>query len=171
MDTGYYVSLGRRGIVELLEQEFAAVWPEIEAKIAERRWGDLTHRVQPHMLTIAKRDLLERKVIDRTSARTRGGQLATVFHLADTTNRKRRIEDASKRKRLLYARHQSWARGTKHIPRGLVGPGGETAVANALERPPTSDTESKGSLRAKSGNFSAATCPVGQSTTPRTFCA
>jgi hypothetical protein len=84
------------------------------------------------MLTIAKRELLDTGVIDRTTTRTRGGQTATVFHLADTTNRKRRIEDASKRKRLLYARHQSWARGTRRVPRGLVGPGGETVVANAF---------------------------------------
>jgi hypothetical protein len=132
-DRDSYLSLARRGILELLDSELAAVWPEVEAKIAERRWSDLSSRVNPHILTQARQQLLAEGAITQETSPTRGGHEVTVLQPANLSGRKRKAESAAGRKRLLYARHQSWARGTKRTPKGLIGPGGETAVAHALK--------------------------------------
>jgi hypothetical protein len=36
-----YTALAREAILELLHQQHAVVWPEVEARLAEQSWRDL----------------------------------------------------------------------------------------------------------------------------------
>lgn len=126
-----YDALGLRGIQELLEQEYAVVWPEVEAKLADREWETLPLPVQPHHLTNARHALLDRGVIMQITEGTRGGRGIPVIVPVDQHRRKRRVEDAAMRKRLLQARFLSWAAGSPAVS-GVIGPAGEHVVHRAL---------------------------------------
>ena len=81
--TSEWVQRGKDAIVALLERGHAAVWPEIEAKLAEG-----PGRVDPHHLTTARRALLQDCVIDVIEASTRGGGRVPVIALVNRTGRR-----------------------------------------------------------------------------------
>lgn len=114
-------------MVALLEREHAVVWPEIEAKLAEVKNGP-----QPHILTKARVALVAEGVLSQTIGKTRGGSEVPVWHFTDLAGRERSFEVAAGRKRLLYARFQSWSSPRKDFPQGLIGPAGESVVHQSL---------------------------------------
>ena len=131
MDQAYYIRLGVEAIKQMLSQEHALVWSEVEAKAADQRWEGVASRVDPHNLSAARVRLRAEGLIAESAAATRGGRSIPVLHLADLRRRRRAFEDAAKRKRLLQARYLSWAVGSRGRP-GLFGPGGEDALYRSL---------------------------------------
>jgi hypothetical protein len=127
-----YTGLGEQAILELLAEEHAAVWHEVEAKIADQRWSTLPVPIDPHHLTQARHRLIARNLIDQTTQRTRGGRLIPVIVPHDQTNRTRVITDAAARKRLLQTRFLTWASGSASSGAGVIGPAGEHVVHQAL---------------------------------------
>jgi len=126
----WYVERGREAIHALIEAEHAAVLPELEAKIAEAKWETLTTPIDPHHLSTARRHLVREHVILEDTRITRGGRAITVLVPADEARRRRKIEDAAKRKRLVHARYLSWAMGSASQP-ALLGPGGESVLGSS----------------------------------------
>ncbi len=118
-------------ILELLEDEHAAVGPELEAKISEQPYGDRPIPIDAHHLTTARKVLKESSAILEDTRPTRGGRPVTIVTLADQSGRMRKIEDASKRKRLLHTRYLSLAMGSKTVP-ALIGEGGEAVLHATL---------------------------------------
>lgn len=133
----YYVNLGIRALLEVLEAQGATVWPEVEARIADTRWPTVPYSIDPHHLTTARQELLASEAIRETTTLTRGGpgragRLVTVQHLPLVWGRRRAVWLAAQRKRLLYGRFQGWAQPTVRHTRGLVGPAGEAVVHASL---------------------------------------
>jgi hypothetical protein len=130
-----YVGLAEKAILELLDQEHAAVRPEIEWKISDRQWGDAPCTLDPHHVTTALQRLAHRGWIERVTARTRGGRSITVYQPADTAGRTRKVGLASARKRLLHTRYLGWATGTGAATsgKGIVGAAGESVVHASLQ--------------------------------------
>jgi hypothetical protein len=125
-----YVALGEQGIRDLLAREHAALWTEIEAKIAEQQWPGLPAKVEPHHLTTAKHRLVDSNTIETTIAATRGGRKVRVIVPTDQRLRKRAVIDAAARKRLLQTRFLTWASGSAGTGSGVIGKAGE-AVTHA----------------------------------------
>lgn len=126
-----WVALGREIIEEVLDTHIAAPLVEIEARVCAKPWRDNPRPIDPHLLTVARRELLDAGRITETTASTRGGGDVTIFHQPIVRGRGRLIADTAARKRLLIARWKSWARGSQHMP-NLIGTGGETVVHNSL---------------------------------------
>ena len=110
MNEREWIDRGKREMTELLDREHAVVWPEVEARLAEAE-----RSTQPHLLTKARQELVEEGTIESSTDTTRGGRSVTVWHPADLAGRARAVEDAAGRKRLLYARHQSWSSARRGI--------------------------------------------------------
>lgn len=127
MDERGWVDRAKGLLTDLLEREHAVVWPEVEARLAE---GE--RMPQPHLLTKARHELMDEGSITSSTDTTRGGRPVTVWHLLDLTQRARAVEDAAGRKRLLYARHQSWSSARRGYPSGLIGPAAEKVVHASL---------------------------------------
>lgn len=128
----HYVTLGMQGIMDLLAEQHAVVWLEIEAKLADRRWETLPSPIQPHILTTARHRLIEDGAIEQIAQTTRGGRSVAVIVPTDTRRRRRKIQDAAARKRLLQTRFLTWSSGSKETGHGVLGPAGERAVHDAL---------------------------------------
>jgi len=129
-----YVDQGRHALIELLEQEHAAVWAEVQAKIADEVWPTLPNHVEPHHLTTVRRKLIADEIIEEVAAPTRGGRTELVLAFTDRASRpggERAFEDAAARKRLLAARYHSWGRGSKGHP-NVIGSAGERMVRASL---------------------------------------
>jgi hypothetical protein len=126
-----YEALARYALQQFLRSEHAAVWAEVEAKLADVSWGDLPEGIFPHHLTTAKRQLIAAHAIEEITEPTKGGRLIPV--LAMVKRPKRAFEDAAARKRVLYARYLSWAMPTGGRP-NLVGRGGEQVVRASLRK-------------------------------------
>lgn len=131
VDRLYYVRLGMEAITQMVDQEHAVVWSEVEAKAADRAWPGVGRRVDPHNLSAARLALRTQGMIAESHAVSRGGRSISVLHMADLHRRRRAFEDAAKRKRLLQARYLGWAVGTTGRP-GLFGPGGEQVLYRSL---------------------------------------
>jgi hypothetical protein len=131
VDKAYYIQLGVDAIMQMVAQEHALIWSEVEAKAADRRWEGVGRRVDPHNLSAARLRLRGKGLIAESTATTRGGRSIPVLHMADLRRRRRAFEDAAKRKRLLQARYLSWAVGSPGRP-GLFGPGGEKVLHQSL---------------------------------------
>jgi hypothetical protein len=100
-----WVAQGEAAVVALLEREHAVVWPaEVVAKLS-----DGPGRVDPHHLTTAVNNLTFGLTIESVAAPTRGGGQISVLALVDRSGRQRAFEDATARKRLLYARYLNWS--------------------------------------------------------------
>jgi hypothetical protein len=132
VDARYYVDLGRSAILQILDQEHAAPWLEIEARAADRRLASFETIVDPHALTLARGELRDESVIVETLSETRGGRSISVLHLADTRGRADAILRAAARKRLLQSRYLNWAVGTP-TQAAVIGPGGERVVHESLK--------------------------------------
>jgi hypothetical protein len=127
MDEPSWIKRAKQRFLDLLHAEHAVVWPEVEAKLSEAKDGP-----QPHILTKARRELVQEDLIDTTSTPTRGGRSVAVWHLKDLSGRMRNFEDAAARKRLLYVRYLSWNNARTGAPNGFVGPAGERVVQASL---------------------------------------
>ena len=92
-------------IQALLDAEGAATQPGMEAKLSDRRFEGIAHKIDPHHLTTARSRLLEAGVIERSHDRTRGQGVVTTYVRSDPTKLAQR---AAGRKRLLHARFMSW---------------------------------------------------------------
>jgi hypothetical protein len=127
-----WVALARTAILEILDEQSAAPLVEIEARVCAKPWRDNPRPIDPHLLTVARRELIEAEHIAELSQATRGGGDVAVFHLNPIVRGKNRlVTDAAARKRLLIARWKSWARGSEHMP-NLIGAGGEAVVHESL---------------------------------------
>jgi hypothetical protein len=127
-----YSAIGAQRIVELLAVEHAVVWPEVEAKLADRQWTGPPFVIHPGHLTEARGDLLRRGVITEIRQRTRGGRVIPVLMPTDQWRRRRAVEDAAARKRLLQTRYLTWASGSAGAGAGVIGAAGERVVHDAL---------------------------------------
>lgn len=127
----YYVELGETAIRGMLDEHHAVVWPEIEARAADRTWGELPYPVDPHHLTTARSRLLRANIITRSEEPTRGGRRIAVYCPSDLRGRATVVNQAAARKRLLHARFISWASGTAATA-GIVGSAGEVVARAAL---------------------------------------
>ena len=78
-----WVKEGENAILNLLAEEHACTWDEIEAKLAHTPWT--THqRLDPHILTNAKKNLLASGQIHDIQGRSKGGRIVPTLQLADT---------------------------------------------------------------------------------------
>lgn len=122
-----WVELGKETILRLLQDEHAVVWPEVEAKIADRAYPPNVRPIQPHHLTSARQELRTEGVIREREEVTRGGRSVPFITLADVGRNAEAVKEAAARKRLLQARYLSWA-----MTLDLLGPAGERAAHTAL---------------------------------------
>lgn len=125
-----YVLLGRQAILDLLDQEHAAAWLEVEAKVADREWPGIGTPIDPHHLSQARIDLLRAGEIRTVAASTRGGREVTVL-TTGAPRRRTAIDRASARKRLLLTRYLGWAQGTDKQS-GIIGSAGEVITHQSL---------------------------------------
>ncbi len=87
--------------------------------------------MDPHHLTTARKQLVQEQVLAQDTRVTRGGRPVTVLLPAEDHGRRRKIEDAAKRKRLLHTRYLTLAMGNASQP-ALLGTGGEAVVHATL---------------------------------------
>jgi hypothetical protein len=104
------------------------VWPEVEAKLADRPQGG----IDPDFLTKARDELRAEGIITSAEDPTRGGRIVAVWHFRDLTGRATAFEKAASRKRLLYTRYQSWNASSRRNPKGLIGAAGEIVFHKSL---------------------------------------
>lgn len=123
LDPSEYVAMGRRAILELLDEQHAAAWREIEARIADETWPSLPHHIDPNHLSTARIQLLREGRIDELQATSRGGREVSVV-VPTGGRRQTAIAKAAQRKRLLLARYLGWASGTP-TRKGVIGPAAE----------------------------------------------
>lgn len=128
-----YHALARAAIIDLLQREHAAVWLEVEAKLAEQPYlSTLRNRgIDPHHLTRARASLLREGTIEEIAATTRGGGSISVLVLRQREKRKTVVDKAAQRKRLLQARYLSWTRASRKMP-NAIGEAGERVVHASL---------------------------------------
>lgn len=127
-----WIERGREAVVGLLAEQLAAPKLELTARISDRPWPGQPKPIDPHLLSAALKDLQATGMISATHATTRGGSKVTVYQPSPIPQGKTRAAtDASARKRLLVARHHSWARGTDRTP-NLIGAAGEAVVHHSL---------------------------------------
>lgn len=126
-----YNRLAREAILGLLDQEHAAVWLEIEAKLADRPHPQVRHGLNPHHLVNAKNELLRGKLIEQIPRVTKGGGTVSVFALTNRYRRKTAFERAAERKSLLQARYLGWTIASAHGP-NMIGDAGERVVHASL---------------------------------------
>lgn len=119
-----YVERGRQGILDLLSEHHALVWPEVEARLAETFRG--YDHIDPHHLETARKELAVAGLLVHRPHRTRGGRAIPILRLSAPGPR-RAVEAATARKALLYARYLGWASGTK-TKQGITGPAMERAL-------------------------------------------
>jgi hypothetical protein len=114
-----------------MESNLAASRIELEAKLIEVHFDSTPF--EPAHLTTAARNLEAQGVIKHEARETRGGRPIPLYVVADLTRRRRRVEDAAGRKRLLMARYYSYVQGSDSGS-SLAGPAGELAFDAALTR-------------------------------------
>jgi hypothetical protein len=129
-----YVERAAQAIMQTLNEHHAVVHAELEARLSEGEFADSLKNINPHHITSALRDLHRSGQIiwDHTAAR--GGQVIDTIQPANQNRRSTKIAEAASRKRLLFARYNGWAQGTKRYPLGLIGRAGEAAVRSAILR-------------------------------------
>ncbi len=117
--------------MELVRQESAVLVREAEAKISEQRWPSVPTSVDPHHLTTARQQLLQRGWLRLSAPIDKSG--TQFMQPTDERGKKEAIRTASKRKRRLHGRMEKWARPTSRYPAGLLGEAGERVVRASLE--------------------------------------
>lgn len=126
-----WVEYARTGLLELLDQENAVVWDEVEAKLADVQWPTLPSYIEPHHLSTARQQLGQEGIIVEIEEATRGGRPIGTLHRTDLPKRETVIDRAAARKRLLQARYQRWGFGDKSTA-ALLGPSGERVARASL---------------------------------------
>lgn len=118
---------------DVIVRELAFGARELEAKAADRKWGDFP-TIQPHLLTPATARLRRDGVIRYEGATTRGGGFQRVFTAADPSKAAIRVAG---RKRLLLARYRTWATAGRDWNPSPIGSALERVVhASLLETAP-----------------------------------
>lgn len=118
---------------DVAARELAFGARELEAKAADRKWGDFP-TIQPHLLTPAAARLRREGVISYEGATTRGGGMQRVFVTADPSKTAVRVAG---RKRLLLARYRTWATAGRDWNPSPVGSALERVIhASLLETAP-----------------------------------
>lgn len=125
------VTAATAALRDFMESNLVASRIELEAKLIEVHLGSTPF--EPHHLTTAARNLEAEEVIEHEARETRGGRPIPLYVVGDLTRRRRRVEDASARKRLLMARYYSYVQGSDSGS-SLAGPAGELAFDAALTR-------------------------------------
>ncbi len=126
-----YIALGRTAITEMIDANGAAIWLEIVARAGDYPWRQLNTRIDPHHLRAALKQLLGEGTLTEVTERTRGGREVTVIVPVDTARRKRQVDDAAAKRRLVAARYLGWASGTASVP-GIVGPAAQRVAHISL---------------------------------------
>ena len=128
-----YVDMASQALMELIRQEGAVLWREAEAKIADNRWPTMPVAINPHHLTTARGNLLARHWITLSDPLDASGTRLLV----PTDNRGKRdlIRTASRRRRVLHERLETWARPTKRYPNGLIGEAESASLSARSWRP------------------------------------
>ncbi|WP_344414865.1 hypothetical protein [Pseudonocardia ailaonensis] len=127
-----YDRLAAAGILEVLDQEHAVTVAELDARLSERYFERSSGNIDPHHVTRALGTLLASGVLIRDATPSRGTHNVDTIQPADKGRRATKIAQAARRKRLLAARYNGWAQGTRRHPNGLIGPAGERAVRAAI---------------------------------------
>jgi hypothetical protein len=130
--TETYVRRARDAILDVLDEEYAVVHPELEARISEAGHHNDPENIDPHHVTTALRELGDARKIEWVHDTTRGGRDITTVQPTATRLKTTRIAAAAARKRLLLGRYTGWSQGTRRHPQGLIGPAGEEAVRSAI---------------------------------------
>lgn len=118
---------------DVVGRELAFGARELEAKVADRKWGDFP-TIQPHLLTPATASLRREGLITYEGAATRGGGFQRVFVIADPSKAATRVAG---RKRLLLARYRTWATAGRDWNPSPIGSALERVVhASLLETAP-----------------------------------
>jgi hypothetical protein len=126
-----WAELAYAAIAKLLSDQHAAVWPEIEAKLADRPQPEIDRGIDPHHLTTARRRLIRENRIEEVKVPTRGGREISVYGLTRRGRTETVFRRAAARKRLLETRYLSWTAGSRAEGKpNLIGEGGER-VAHA----------------------------------------
>ncbi len=128
-----YRELAYAALIDIVTTLHAAVWDEIEAKVAEAQWPTAPCTIDPHHLTTARQRAGPRGdnlVIEDHSA-SKGGHLVTTLQPADQTERATAITVAARRKRALQSRYVAWTQGNEAQP-ARVGPAGEHVLHASL---------------------------------------
>jgi hypothetical protein len=127
-----YRTWAQQVILEMLANRHVVVWPEIEARAAEREHHPSPLPVDTNYLRAGFDELVAAgTVVEEARGPTRGGRKVEVIHLSDLTGIRTATARAAARKSLLYARYLSWASGSPAQP-GIVGPAGERIVHESL---------------------------------------
>jgi hypothetical protein len=133
-----YRDFAYRALLDLVTTEHAAVWDEIEAKVADRQWPSAPCRLNPHHLTTARHRLGKDgdQLIVEQHDPSKGGHLVTTLQPSDQTDRLNAVRVAARRKRALQSRYVAWTQGNEAI-RPRIGAAGEHAVhASLIEAAP-----------------------------------
>jgi hypothetical protein len=149
----YWQTHSRDVLLSMLETEHAVTISEMEARGSDRTYNPRVcpYPINPHWFVNARNALLAEGAIETTSEPSRGHpEPITTWHLPKVRGRSRSIEDTSRRKRLLTARHAGWShRGG--AGKGLIGKAGENALDTALRNPQSPATEVSGSTNSVLG--------------------
>ncbi|MFF0710938.1 hypothetical protein, partial [Gordonia sputi] len=125
MQKAEYVALGCERVMETLTSEYAVLHSELEARLAEKYHYQQVEVIQPHILTVALRELAAAGHITFSrSTTTNTAQIITTIEPAATHKIKTRVSKASASKRKLYGRYLSWNHATQRFPSGRLGPAG-----------------------------------------------
>ncbi|MFI5501160.1 hypothetical protein ACIA5E_19045 [Nocardia asteroides] len=118
-------------LLELVNSELAVTPAEIEAKLTEE--GKPREQAHfPHVLTLARQELVLEGRITATEGTGKGGNKLTTFSPTDAAGRTTAIRRAAARKRLLTARYLGWAESGSTYKHGIIGPTGEAVVRQAI---------------------------------------
>jgi hypothetical protein len=118
--------------MQLLNEQLAAPWLEVEARIADMPWGDTGYHIDPNHLSTARIELERADRIATTTAANRGGREVTILY--PTGGRRATAiatATATARKRLLLTRYLGWSQGSPSR-RGLIVPAGERVLHASL---------------------------------------
>lgn len=127
---GRWIDLARKAFVDLLDRELALGYRETEARLSENSYdGSVTF--DPHILTMVIQQLLADGTVIRVEEPTRGGTAPVTIEPTNRHRRGTRIDQSSRRKRLLIARYNGWSTGDASH-HGIIGPAGERSVRLAL---------------------------------------
>jgi hypothetical protein len=112
-------------ILRLLQDRHAALWPEIEARLADHPHPQARYGIDPHWLTNARTTLVSTGQIVETQETTRGGRSIGVYVLKRRGLTETTVKETAARKRLLEARYLSWTTASRSARRpNLIGEGG-----------------------------------------------
>jgi hypothetical protein len=129
-----YVAGAVRAILRLLETEHAALWPEIEAKIAEQAVPGFPKGINPHHLSTARKRLIEGGLVEEIGQPTKGGQSITVLALQERRLRQTVFAKAAARKRALDVMYLKWTRASGAKRPNAIGTGGEIVARASLDQ-------------------------------------